>query len=191
MSNRSRKTFACLVAAFLVALGWITWPYYALYDFANAIQQADEVALDRRVAWDSVRGGLREDFKKVFAKSTLQAGLGALIGPTIINGAIDTVVSPQGITSLIRIGKAFPSSTFVHKEQDRFKWEQVKYAFFSGDPLTFRLDIAADGDKSGEGAVTTLFFKWAGDWKLCRIILPLDAIQNMASGSHLGFLSRP
>src|SRR5262249_31145074 len=116
---------------------------------------------------------------------------GALIGPTIIDGAVDTVVSPEGITSLIRIGKAFPSSRFVHKEQDHLKWEQVKYAFFSGDPLTFRLDIATDADKSGGGPVTTLLFKWAGDWKLCRIILPLDAIQNMAGASHLGFLSRP
>jgi hypothetical protein len=29
----------------LVALGWIAWPYYALYDFANAMQQSDQVAL--------------------------------------------------------------------------------------------------------------------------------------------------
>src|SRR5262249_20734184 len=117
MSNRSRKTFACLVAAVLVALGGVTWPYYAVYDFSDAIQQGDQVAFDRRVAWDSVRGGLREDLKEAFAKSTLRAGLGALIGPTIIDGAVDTVVSPEGITSLVRIGKSFPSSTFVHKEQ--------------------------------------------------------------------------
>jgi Protein of unknown function (DUF2939) len=89
----------------LVALGWIAWPYYAVYDFANAIQEGDQVALERRVAWDSVRGGLREDFNSVLARSTQGAGLAALVGPAIINNAIDSFVTPQGITSLLRIAK--------------------------------------------------------------------------------------
>ena len=54
-----KKMVGLIGLLILVALGWIAWPYYAVYDFANAIQQGDQVALERRVAWDSVRGGLR------------------------------------------------------------------------------------------------------------------------------------
>jgi hypothetical protein len=91
-----KKTVGIVGLLILVALGWIAWPYYAVYDFANAIQQGDQVALERRVAWDSVRGGLREDFNAVLARSTQGAGLAALVGPAIINNAIDSFVTPQG-----------------------------------------------------------------------------------------------
>ena len=129
--------FGIIGLLILVALGWIAWPYYAVYDFANAIQQGDQVALERRVAWDSVRGGLREDFNAVLARSTQGAGLAALVGPAIINNAIDSFVTPQGIASLLRIAKApipnadrSPSSTIDDKQRDRLQLEQVKYAFF-------------------------------------------------------------
>ena len=184
-----KKTVGIIGLLILVALGWIAWPYYAVYDFANAIQQGDQVALERRVAWDSVRGGLREDFNAVLARSTQGAGLAALVGPAIINNAIDSFVTPQGIASLLRIAKApipnadrRPSSTIDDKQRDRLQLEQVNYAFFSGGPLTFRVDIATDIAKSAHQPVTTLLFKWAGDWKLSRLILPLDAIQNIADG---------
>jgi hypothetical protein len=171
-----KKTVGIIGLLILVALGWIAWPYYAVYDFANAIQQGDQVALERRVAWDSVRGGLREDFNAVLARSTQGAGLAALVGPAIINNAIDSFVTPQGIASLLRIAKVpipnpdrRPSSTLDDKQRDRLKFEQVKYAFFSGGPLTFRVDIATDIAQSAQQPVTTLLFNWAGDWKLSRV----------------------
>src|SRR5262245_40209697 len=95
----------------LVALGWIAWPYYALYDFANGVQQGDQVALERRVAWDEVRRGLRDDFNAFFvqhlsktdsANSPLDAGLAVgLVAPTI-NNTIDSYVTPRGIAELIQ-----------------------------------------------------------------------------------------
>jgi hypothetical protein len=184
-----KTTLGVIGLLILVALGWIAWPYYAVYDFANAIQQGDQVVLERRVAWDSVRGGLREDLSAVFARSTQGVGLAALVGPAIINNAIDYFVTPQGIASLLRIAKApipnadqRPSSPIDDKQRDSLQLEQVKYAFFSGGPLTFRVDIATDNAKSAQQPVTTLLFKWAGDWKLSRLVLPLDAIQNIAGG---------
>ena len=139
-----KKTVGIIGLLILVALGWIAWPYYAVYDFANAIQQGDQVALERRVAWDSVRGGLREDFNAVLARSTQGAGLAALVGPAIINNAIDSFVTPQGIASLLRIAKVpipnadrRPSSTLDDKQRGRLQFEQVKYSFFLGRPSDF------------------------------------------------------
>jgi hypothetical protein len=189
----------------LVALGWIAWPYYALYDFANGMQQGDQLALERRVAWDSVRQGLRDDLNGIFlqslsvndiATSPLSTGLATLLGPTIINNVIDGYVTPRSMASLIRTGKpSFPiaaqpenfaadqssASKLNDKQQDRLHWEQVRYAFFSGGPLTFRVDIAIDDAQSGP---VTLLFKWAGDWKLSRLFLPLDPAQNTHAGAE-------
>jgi hypothetical protein len=184
----------------LFALGWIAWPYYAVYDFANAIQRGDQVALEHRVAWDEVRRGLRDDFNALFlqrlgknegAGSALGTGLAVLLGPTIISNAIDNYVTPGGIAAAIRSGKiSIPSTAQIgsssvnqgpantlDKQQDRLHWEQVKYAFFSGGPLTFRVEIVPDNAETWQRPVT-LLFKWAGDWKLSRIFFPLDATQD-------------
>jgi hypothetical protein len=139
-----KTTLGVIGLLILVALGWIAWPYYAVYDFANAIQQGDQVVLERRVAWDSVRGGLREDLSAVFARSTQGVGLAALVGPAIINNAIDYFVTPQGIASLLRIAKApipnadqRPSSPIDDKQRDSLQLEQVKICIFLGRPSDF------------------------------------------------------
>jgi hypothetical protein len=184
-------------AVILIALGWIAWPYYALYDFANAIQRGDQVALEHRVAWESVRQGLRDDFSAVVlqrvknnesATSPLGAGLVALLAPTLINNLIESYVTPLGLATLIRGGKApvpnaaqiensaaDPRSAATRSENQKglLTWERVKYAFFSGGPFTFRVDVATDNAQAGERPVT-LLFKWAGDWKLSRLFWPLD-----------------
>ena len=48
----------------------------------------------------------------------------------------------------------------------------MRYAFFSG-PLTFRVDVLPERDPPLRNPVT-LVFKWTGDWKLTRIVLPAD-----------------
>jgi hypothetical protein len=107
-----------------------------------------------------------------------------LIGPTIINNIVDSYVSPTGIAGIIRSGKAsIPSEaqiknsatdlSSVSTPDDRqLELKQLRYAFFSGGPLTFRVDIASD--KAPSAGTVTLLFKWAGDWKLSRIFLPVD-----------------
>ena len=104
-----------------------------------------------------------------FARSTQGAGLAALVGPAIINNAIDSFVTPQGIASLLRIAKVpvpngdpRPSSTLDDKQRDRLQFEQVEYAFFSGGPLTFRVDIATDIAQSAQQPVTTCAFQMGG-----------------------------
>jgi DUF2939 family protein len=179
-----KKVIGLFILFIVIVLGWTAWPYYAVYDFANALDQGDQVALEHRVDWDSVRRGLRDDIlsKDDVATSLLANGLVALVGPTVINNIIDSYVTPRGIANLIRSGRpSIPNAAQTENSAAdqssasrlRLHWEQVRYAFFSGGPLTFRVDIASDKTQSGQPPVT-LLFKWAGDWKLSRLFLPLD-----------------
>jgi hypothetical protein len=194
-------------AIILIALGWIAWPFYAAYDLATAIQGGDHIALERRVAWDEVRRGLRDDLNAVLlqalrkddgASSPLTTGLVAMLGPTFINNAVDSYVTPQAIAGLIQNGAApIPSMAQIKsgaahpetmkpvpdKQQNPLSWKQVRYAFFSGGPMTFRIDIDADNAPTGQRPVT-LLFKWSGDWKLARMFLPLDALQNRQADTN-------
>ena len=45
----------------------------------------------------------REDFNAVLARSTQGAGLAALVGPAIINNAIDSVVTHKGLQVFLEL----------------------------------------------------------------------------------------
>jgi hypothetical protein len=108
-------------------------------------------------------------------------------------------VTPGGIAAAIRSGTIpvpsaaqiggsavdqGPAPTLDNKQQRRLPWGQVRYAFFSGGPLSFRVDIDPDNAERSQRPVT-LLFKWTGDWKLSRIFLPLDALPNAQGGAKL------
>ncbi len=58
---------------------------------------------------------------------------------------------------------------------------QVTNAFFFGGPFTFRLDVTPP--QSQLKSPLTLLFKWRGDWKLTRIVLPVDAFDQSPTNS--------
>jgi len=62
-----------------------------------------------------------------------------------------------------------------------FSMGQVTHAFFFGGPFTFRLDVTPP--QSQLKSPLTLLFKWTGDWKLTRIVLPVDAFDQSATDS--------
>jgi hypothetical protein len=182
----------------IVVIGWLAWPYYALYDFATALQNADPVALESRVEWDRVRQGLRGDLNAILLHhirsesenttntgGALGTGIAAVLGPSLVAQLVDAYVTPQAISDLIRTGRPATSTNEVAdanahvaekgKERHRIKWDQVKLAFFSGGPATFRVEIIPEADPPIQQPVI-LLFKWSGDWKLIRIFLPVDAI---------------
>lgn len=185
----------------LVGIAWIAWPYYAVYDFMTAVQNGDQEALERRIDWPSLRQGLRDDFNSIFMRkvaadaqrkrdeqgAAFGAGLAALMGPAIIDRAIDAYVTPSGIAALIKNGRPAPASqglsTSDHPAPTAssgagdFKFDRVKYAFFSHSPMTFRIEVAPpEGATTKDSAV--LLFKWDGDWRLSRIFLPKDVMES-------------
>jgi hypothetical protein len=186
----------------LAILGWIAWPYYAVYDLIKAAKEGDATTLERRVVWDGVRQGLREDFNAILAKKVaeqstkpqdqsaiLGAGFAAVLGPVIINQMVDAYVTPQAVAAIIREGRgALPDKKLLANSSDppqpasgnaaaepdhRVRWDRVKYAFFSGGPTTFKVEVLPESDQSTQSP-TTLIFAWNGDWRLARIHLPLD-----------------
>jgi hypothetical protein len=180
----------------IVIVGWFVWPYYALYDLMAGLRQGDQIRLENRVAWERVRQGLRDDLNAFFIQKfgdksgekkngpALGTGLAAVLGPSIVNQVIETYVTPVGITSLIKIGKtsalgqtpaapgtAQAATAGTLGEQRAINWDAVNWAFFSGGPATFRVDIKTDPQASRP---VTLIFRWDGDWRLTRIFLPVE-----------------
>ena len=191
-----------IAGAIAVAILWSIWPYYALYDLANSLNQADAIGLERRINWSSVRQGLREDLNIFLLRTVTQeiggqglpgaalgSGVAAMIVPTLVKKALDTFATPQTIAALIAQGKlSDPSvkSTGLGAEEGSKKEAlhsgMLKYAFFSRDPFTFKVEVAPSA-QVGE-APLILLFKWSGDWRLTRIVASRKTIEAIAWGQE-------
>jgi hypothetical protein len=188
-------------ALVLVIVGWIAWPYYAIYDLMNAVREGDVSVLENRVVWDSLRQALRGDLNAVFLEKTksdagtngsgaaLGSAFATLFGPAVINQMVDAYVTPQAVATLNRaknstaakeINSSSPNSgQSVSSTAIRgLDWDQVQYAFFSGGPFTFRVELMPKIDPPPHHP-TTLIFKWAGTWRLTRIALPEDMFDRI------------
>jgi hypothetical protein len=194
-----------LFAIPLVAVAWIVWPYYALYDLAVAVREGNVSALEARVAWDNVRQGLRGDLNAALLKTfssdaktntssgaALGTGLAVMLGPAIIDRIVDSYVTPQAITTARRAGatesvsagEANGPKNFSETIQAarRIRWDQVKYAFFSGGPLAFRVEFIPDSDPPLRSPIE-LRFQWDGSWKLTRVMLPSDVMDDLSAAA--------
>ena len=192
--NRGMSKLVWIVVIAIVV--WVGWPYYALYDLMAGLRQGDQIRLENRVDWGKVRQGLRDDLNAFFIQkfgnkstdkkngATLGSGLAAILGPNIVNQVIETYVTPVGIASLIKIGKtsalgqqppasgsAQAATAGVAAPERAINWDAVNWAFFSGGPATFRVDIKTDPQARKP---VTLIFRWDGDWRLARIFLPVE-----------------
>jgi hypothetical protein len=190
-AKRGRRINAVAGLLFLAILSWIAWPYYSAYSLALAMRDGDSTALESGVNWESVRQGLRGDFNAMHLKSAAKEqndmgrGLAMLLGPTMINQMVEGYVTPQAIGNLIRTGKpaaasGSAASNVASANQLALDPSRVAYAFFSGNPFTFRVDLRPDKNTALQ-SIVTLQFKWAGDWKLARIILPIDEMEDFTS----------
>jgi hypothetical protein len=190
---------AALMVLILVTLGWLVWPYYALYELASALREGDTAGLENRIAWDSIRQGLRDDLNSIslqkLSTNSSDAGIAAILAPGIVNQIVEGYVTPTAVANLIRAGRhsaaakdaATASQDIIASELPHLSLRQVKYAFFSGGPFAFKVEVIPDNERSKQNPLTstfrwsrdtpvTLLFRWSGNWKLTRIMLSADAM---------------
>jgi Protein of unknown function (DUF2939)/GYF domain 2 len=195
---------AALVVLVLISLGWLAWPYYALYELTVALREGDTAGLEDRIAWDSLRQGLRGDLNALFlqklsadvkpSNADAGTGLAAILAPAIINQLVDGYVTPQAVGNLIRTGKltaiakdAKPAGKHASgsEQPHQLSLRQVTYAFFSGGPMTFKVEVVPENGSPVKSPLT-LILKWSGDWRLTRIILPADALDAAQPTRRVG-----
>src|SRR4029077_11721294 len=189
----------------LAVAGWIAWPYYAAYDLVVAVREGDVSTLEARVAWDTVRQGLRGDLNAILLQklntdaktdtssgAALGSGLAVMLGPVIVDRMVDSYVTPHGVGAANRAHRTDNSSSDAAgvpsnfnqtiQAARRIRLDQIKYAFFSGGPLTFLVEFTPDHDPPFQHP-TELRFQWDGNWKLTRIILPSDVIAGLSAAA--------
>ena len=82
---------------------------------------------------------------------------------------------PRRAAERTRLGHRRAGSESVRRAAG-FELIRIRYAFFTGGPFAFRVDLRPDSDTVKRPLV--LLFRWSGDWRLTRVFLPTDAFGN-------------
>ena len=127
----------------LLILLYIASPYYSMFSLIRSLNEGDTVALKNAVDFPALRESLKDEMKSKLGQQTkrsisskeeeladkLVSGMGAMFGPAIIDGLVDTFVTPSGLAALI----ANPSSALDGKKgRNENKIPNISWAFFSG-----------------------------------------------------------
>jgi len=111
MNKRLGIGAAAILAA--VAGAYLASPLLAVRGFVAAAKSGDAARLERAVDFPAVRDALKPQLADAMAarartdpriSGTALAGLGALLAPAIADRAVDRLVTPEGIATLVRLG---------------------------------------------------------------------------------------
>ncbi|MFZ2467005.1 DUF2939 domain-containing protein [Parvibaculum sedimenti] len=158
--GRSAPYVVCLV---VFATLWTAWAYWAIYDLQISLDRGDKVRLASLVDWTSVREGIRDDLKaaytnKIIAPDPRVQALSQAMSGAMIDRMVDAQINPSTLSDMARSG--FGGSDPMG---------QIRYAFFEGSPLVFRMDIGPEGSATDHQTIYLL--EWNLGWRLKRIIV--------------------
>jgi hypothetical protein len=134
--------------------------------------------------------------------AALGQGLAVMLGPVIIDRMVDAYVTPQAIAAEIRSGEASAAPPTAAAQDTpgvrstvpvdnakgltepvrRIRQSELQYAFFSGSPFVFLVEVKPRSGVESQQPVG-LRFQWEGTWKLARVILPPDLISGVAAAA--------
>jgi hypothetical protein len=165
---------AILLPAVLLGAAYVGYPYLTLYWIDRALITDDEAALTRLVDFPRVRTGLKADLKlQVLGKAhaeaekrpilgALGAALAGLLAPTVVDNAVDGMVTPRAILD--------SDLVVEHQRKDESFAPFVTYAFFSA-PTRFRFDLK-DPNRPDSLRIAAKMDLVGPRWRVVAIELP-------------------
>lgn len=162
-SKRLGKAGPYLVGVLGFAAMWMIWPYWAIYDLQTALVNGDKIKLASMVDWPAVREGVRDDLKAAYLKPTMGGdprtqAIREAIGSNAIDRVVEQQINPSMLSEMAK-GGGDSSDPMA----------QVRYAFFAGSPLVFRMDIGTAFSTPRERTIYLL--EWNLGWRLKRVIV--------------------
>ena len=99
------------VAVFVLA--YAASPLLAARSLVQAAKTGNEQALERQVDFPAFRASLKDELSARMVSEMRKddrlgglSGLGMLLAPTLVSGAVDAFVTPQAISLMVQEGKA-------------------------------------------------------------------------------------
>lgn len=169
-----------LVAGAVFLIAYAASPLLAARSLVQAARIGDEKALERQVDFPAFRTSLKDELNarmmvemrkdKRLGDSGL-SGLGMLLAPALVGGAVDAFVTPQAIALMVQEGRA-PKPEIKRPERTEPKSEdkRVRQSWGYRDLDTFAVTLTRD-DQPDEQVSLLMKRRNLFGWKLAAIDL--------------------
>lgn len=113
--NRRLVTGLALAVSALLVLAWVASPVLAGQAVIRAARAGDEARLARLVDFPALRQSMKDEFNAELVARMRRdprvvesglGGLGLMLAPMLLAGAVDAVVTPQGVAAMVSSGQA-------------------------------------------------------------------------------------
>ncbi|MNY25004.1 hypothetical protein D3C86_1587540 [compost metagenome] len=165
------------MAAFVLA--YAASPLLAARSLVQAAKTGNEHALERQVDFPAFRASLKDELSARMVSEMRKderlgglSGLGMLLAPTLVSGAVDAFVTPQAISAMVQEGKA-PKPDLAKVEPDvepKSESQKVRQSWGYRDLDTFAVTLKRD-DQPDEQVSLLMKRRNLFGWKLAGIDL--------------------
>ncbi|WP_436355948.1 DUF2939 domain-containing protein [Brevundimonas sp. CEF1] len=165
------------VAVFVLA--YAASPLLAARSLVQAAKSGDEKALERQVDFPAFRASLKDELSARMVAEMRKddrlgglSGLGMLLAPTLVGGAVDAFVTPQAISAMVREGEA-PKPDLAKVEPEvgpKPESKKVRQSWGYRDLDTFAVTLTRD-DQPDEQVSLLMKRRNLFGWKLAGIDL--------------------
>jgi hypothetical protein len=180
------KTIIALLVIALVWIGYIAWPMYELAVMVRAIDERDLPTVVRHVNFDRVRVSLTEQVVAAYMrrsgiKPDLLAQQAVAAGVSTLNPIVNKLVSPEALSDLLAVG--WPVAVVPNPPPDTLGINQktlgTAWQIFAASNYGIgRFEVSAPIELPPPNRFRLIFQLLAWRWQLAGIILP-ENIQNL------------
>jgi len=165
------------VAVFVLA--YAASPLLAARSLVQAAKNGDEKALERQVDFPAFRASLKDELSARMVAEMRKddrlgglSGLGMMLAPSLVSGAVDAFVTPQAISAMVQEGKA-PKPDLAKVEPPvapKTESKKVRQSWGYRDLDTFAVTLTRD-DQPDEQVSLLMKRRNLFGWKLAGIDL--------------------
>ena len=166
-------------AGAVFVLAYAASPLLAARSLVQAAKTGDEQALERQVDFPAFRASLKDELSARMVAEMRKddrlgglSGLGMLLAPTLVSGAVDAFVTPEAISAMVQEGQA-PKPYLAKVEPDvgpKTESKKVRQSWGYRDLDTFAVTLTRD-DQPDEQVSLLMKRRNLFGWKLAGIDL--------------------
>ena len=178
--NMNKKLIGALIAIVVIICGYLyATPYLALNNIKKAAQAGDSDTVSKYIDYPSVRQSFKDQLNAKMAKEVMKqdndgfAALGAMLASTMVDKMIDGIVTPEGMTLMLKGKDLRDAEQDSQDTQTAETQEQPKPEYEAGYTSMNDFEVVIkDQDQSKE--VKVLMVRDGLSWKVNKIVVPMD-----------------
>lgn len=166
----------------LLAVAWLASPLFAVRVLVNAARQGDAATLERMVDFPAFRDSLKDELntrlrsemrRDLAKKDSALSGLGMMLAPVLVSGAVDAFVTPEAVAAMVQTAEA-PDPTDLQPPEPKptdGADDDIRRSYSYRGLNTFVVRLT-DPDHADEPLDLLMERRGLFSWKLAGVDLP-------------------